>query len=64
MHCFTFTLHYITLHCIALLHIYITLHYITLPSQPMPPLGDHLGDLTSELNVGDLIVEFAFLRVT
>ena len=27
--------------------------------QPIPPLGDHLGEFTSELKAGDHIVEFA-----
>ena len=29
------------------------------PGQPIPPLGDHLGEFTSELKAGDHIVEFA-----
>ena len=29
------------------------------PDEPAPPLGDHLGEFTSELKPGDHIVEFA-----
>ena len=29
------------------------------PGQPIPPLGNHLGEFTSELKAGDHIVEFA-----
>ena len=29
------------------------------PSEPIPPLGDHLGEFTSELKARDQIVEFA-----
>ena len=32
--------------------------YIHEPSKPDPPLGDHLGDLTDELDAGDYITTF------
>ena len=29
------------------------------PGEPIPPLGDHLGEFTRELKAGDHIVEYA-----